>query len=335
MNIIIKRVNLILFFLSLVTSCFSSAMVINNNAPKTYTVQRGDTLWAIAERYTDSPWSWVDLWHNSPYIQNPHLIYPGDIVGIVYVNKQKKLSLLSRSKQTQNIPVGLIDVSMLSPFLTETKIKDLSGINRMAYVLSGEEDRLMMASGDKVYVNGHLSKSINDMYGIYRMSKAHYDPITHEFLGQELILSGMAKKIKNISGLSLLSLKMTNSPVMQGNKVDLVQKLEVLNAMPHYVKKPISARIISILGDRHYAGVYDVLIINKGARDELKEGGILGVNKIARTVVDPKTHKDMNLPPRSIGLVMLIQVYEKLSYALIVKGPMAISIGDIVSSVRK
>ena len=38
----------------------------------------GDTLWDLAERYSENPFLWPQLWDANRYVENPHLIYPGD-----------------------------------------------------------------------------------------------------------------------------------------------------------------------------------------------------------------------------------------------------------------
>jgi len=54
------------------------------NAPDTYTVKRGDTLWDISNIFLTSPWRWPELWGmNKEQIANPHLIYPGQTLRLV------------------------------------------------------------------------------------------------------------------------------------------------------------------------------------------------------------------------------------------------------------
>lgn len=92
---------------------------IREDTPRQYTVKSGDTLWAIAGHFLNDPWYWPELWAKNPQINNPHLIYPGDIISLIYVNGQPVFQV-SRNGQVVNSSAG-INLPQTAATKTETQ----------------------------------------------------------------------------------------------------------------------------------------------------------------------------------------------------------------------
>lgn len=89
---------LILALLALATPVFADTVDLKPDHPDRYVVQKGDTLWDISQRFLKDPWRWASVWKNNDQIKNPHLIYPGDVIVLTYVEGKPQLGVLREEK---------------------------------------------------------------------------------------------------------------------------------------------------------------------------------------------------------------------------------------------
>jgi hypothetical protein len=85
--------------------------------PSTYTVRKGDTLWDISARFLRKPWLWPEIWQANPQVKNPHLIYPGDVLSLVYINGQPVLQSMPSSGPHMAPAIDVVPLSQIEPFL--------------------------------------------------------------------------------------------------------------------------------------------------------------------------------------------------------------------------
>lgn len=145
-------------------SGFSAEPELRDDHPQTYTVVRGDTLWDISGRFLRSPWLWPEIWQANSQIENPHLIYPGDAISLLYLDGQPRLIRGGRPDVVKLSPrvrssgpreaITAIPLNHIKPFLEKTRVLTESDTRNLPYVVSAEESRLRAVPGQVVYVRG-------------------------------------------------------------------------------------------------------------------------------------------------------------------------------------
>ncbi len=190
------------------------------NAPDSYTVKRGDTLWAISGMFLKSPWRWPELWGmNKSQIKDPHWIYPGQIlfldksggrarlrtgkpVATVGSDGSIKLTPQVRISKTSDGAILPIPNSVIEPFLNQAIIVDAKDFAQAPRVVAGVEERTLFSQGDRAYVrawrDGDLSMKPGTPLGyrIYRNAQPLKDPETGEILAYEAHYLATAKLVR-------------------------------------------------------------------------------------------------------------------------------------------
>ncbi|HDS1596625.1 TPA: LysM peptidoglycan-binding domain-containing protein [Stenotrophomonas maltophilia] len=130
----------------LTVAAYATAVEVNGGHPDTYVVRKGDTLWDIAARFLQKPWLWPEIWQANPQIANPHLIYPGDVLSLAYLDRVT----VSQAGPRQEAPIDAIPLAQVEPFLKQLSVVD--SIKQLPYVVGLEDNRLRVSGGDTVYV---------------------------------------------------------------------------------------------------------------------------------------------------------------------------------------
>ena len=141
-------------------------LLLNETVPEQYEVIAGDTLWDISALFLRDPWKWPEIWHANQQIANPHLIYPGDIVSLVYIDGRPKL-MLSRNREEKRspqiriedhrAPIPALPLETIENFLSKNRLTSNSELQSAPYVLGGYERRLLVGLGDDFYARGDFT----------------------------------------------------------------------------------------------------------------------------------------------------------------------------------
>lgn len=340
---------------------------LSPNAPDTYVVKRGDTLWGISGMYLKRPWRWPELWGmNIKAIPNPHLIFPGQTL---YLEKDGAYARLrtSRSSEPETVRVSprtrsdsLADTALptlkphlIEPFLVEPLVVDAQVLQQAPRVIATTEERVLMASGDRVYVRGDAaSPMLADsgaprFYRVFRDAVALKDPVSGEVLGYEAQYLGKAELVRGESFEEVpngkggytaeyvpatISLSGTKEEVRAGDRLLPAPARAFANYTPRAPGMDVDASVVSIYGSSAvtYAAQNQVVAINKGSEDGIEAGYVLTLLTKGDRIKDSTDPKKamIKLPSEVNGTAMVFRTFDRVSYALILEIRDGVRVGD-------
>lgn len=340
----IRHICLGFFALLMSASVLANEVALNPDHPDRYVVVKGDTLWDISAKFLQYPWHWPEIWQVNPQVENPHLIYPGDELTLVYRDGRPVLEL-SRGQQTYKLSpemreirmdeaIHTIPLSIIRPFLTKPRVVGAEVLDTAPYVVATSDERLLSGAGDIVYAKGIIDPEQNE-FNVFRGGKIYFDPNTGEELGVEAIYTGDAV-VKEPGEVSTLGLTYTNREVMVGDRLLPVEEEDFeLNFIPRAPSQPMDGMIISVFDGVSQVGQYQIIVLNLGTLDGLESGHVLSVYKAGKTIRDAvsEDRKAMvTLPDVHAGEALVFKLYEKVSYAIVMKATTSMHLFDKVRS---
>jgi hypothetical protein len=322
------------------------------DAPDTYTVKRGDTLWGISGLFLRTPWRWPELWGmNLEQIRNPHLIYPGQMLYLEKIDGRArlrmgqapsdtvKLSPRVRAEPLDGQAIASIPLHLITPFLNEAIVLNTDELALAPRVVAAQEGRVLIGRGDTAYVRGDVGDTRN--HRVFREARPLVDPDTKAILGYEGRYVGTAEQVRKgesrpgADGKSeIVPATFTVTSIKEevgiGDRLSPVPPSEFKSYAPHPPSGAMAGRIISVYGDALNAGQNQIVSLNKGSADGVERGHVLALwreGDRVRDTTDPK-RIEIKLPDERHGLLFVFSVFDRVSYALIVQVQQPVKAGD-------
>ncbi|WP_176470682.1 LysM peptidoglycan-binding domain-containing protein [Vibrio metoecus] len=305
-------------------------LTLKQNAPTTYTVVKGDTLWDISALYLDSPWLWPRLWQINPEIDNPHLIYPGDKLTLIWRDGQPVLSLKPMRKLSPQVrvlekqAVPTVQEGLVLPYLQSDRLIAQTALQQSVRVIGSSDGRKYLTKQDQLYITGVQTEK---KWGIYR-EVAQYQRDDDVMVALRLVALGeLAMTGGNFSGLSLQE---QNQEILANDialpEVDIEERQLSMTFYPQPAPVGSEAHILGSLEGSQYAGQNQVVVMDQGSSDGLAQGSMFELYQAGAKVSDKKgqftyqqegSDADVQLPSLKVGTLMVIRPYERFSLALI------------------
>ena len=326
-----------------------TAQLIRPDAPMNYSVKRGDTLWDIAAVFLKDPWFWPEIWQINPQVENPHLIYPGDVLSLAYGangDASVRISQYSGARLTPRLrseelegPVDALPFAAISAFLSKPSVMTMEQALEAPHILSFRDEHMIGGTGHEAYVKD-LGGALNERYSVMHIGAPIYDFETNEQVGYEA--SYAATAVVNAPGrVSKTILTEGAREVLEGDRLVHQEGDTPLTFTPHAPNTNVEGHIIAIADNATLVGQYQIVMLNRGERHGLTAGAVLAIDQQGAVVQDKyrtwpfakDPHGEyVQLPSERAGTMIVFKVFDRLSYGLVIGARAPMRVADRVYS---
>jgi hypothetical protein len=305
-----------------------------------HTVESGDTLWDLSTQFLNNPWYWPKVWSYNPQLTNPHWIYPGNEVRF-YPGDENLPTAVDTSEDFDDlaIPGVLSDEDLLrttGDIVTAASAPDsiwtayAGFIDRTSQRFSGQivgsfADSYQLDDYDILYVDMRGEALPGERVAIYRRQREVDHPVTGEFMGYAVEIIGQGEVRDSTPSITSVIVSKSYRPVERG---DYVGPLPAnwgarVGVAPNQVETTgyiveTTSDILVAIGEHHY--VY----IDRGRADGVQIGNRFTVLQRG----DIYTDMQEGFPYEDVGMLLVVDVQENGSTAVVVDSVRSLSVGD-------
>ena len=337
------------FSLTTVTNSYgqqADSPALNPSHPETYVVQPGDTLWDISAMFLQDPWYWPEIWQVNPQVENPHLIYPGDLLSLAYLNGQPVIQLtrgdleggntvrLSPRVRSEalNEAISTIPYDTVAAFLSKPAVLEASELDQLPYLVAHQEG-LMSSTGRDVYVRG-TDAEVGSVFDVVHRGDALIDPDNDEVIGYQGLYVGQGRVRRSGDPATVMMIESAREASV-GDYLIADENVPPITFFPRAPSGDVEGQIISVLDGVSMIGQYQVIVINRGARDGIEPGHVLRVYQTGEVINDPTkdsgfSAEKIRLPDEMAGTTMVFRTFDRMSYALVMEATREMRVLDTV-----
>ncbi|MEM7540238.1 MAG: LysM domain-containing protein [Pseudomonadota bacterium] len=300
----IRKILVFLLLFAAATAVYADEVQIRDDHPGKYVVVKGDTLWDIAGRFLTNPWQWPEIWKGNPQISDPHLIYPGDVVVLSYVDGKPTLSLGSDgvaavreagSREVKLSPaireldkreaIHTIPLDAIQQFLSRPRVVESDTLDLAPYIIGSQDEHLAVGSGNRIYVQG-LDTPQTDKYSIFKAGDPYLDPDSGSVLGYEALHIGDAI-LERLGQPATALVVDAKQEILKGDRLMPQTEDKIPDFMPRAPNADVEGKIISVVNGVSQIGQHQVVVLNRGEEDGLEPGHVLAIYQRGEIAQDP------------------------------------------------
>jgi hypothetical protein len=321
----------------------------------------GDTLWHITAKYLETPWIWPSIWKENEGIENPHLIYPGDLIWITEGEMRKltqeEADALLRGEEIAGIapegeptpaapapaPAHMSDDPFAALDAGETQARRQIIWEGLAFapfisaeeyaaagaVLGNPDEHYWISQEQLMSVSlGEGAVHPGEDFAVFRMRSRVLHPETRELLGYFIEIVGKAEVVEVHPETSMAKVMQAKAEIEPG---DRLTPFEDAAAMFTAVANEgeIAGTIVAMQPHRIYSGDLDLVVLDRGSADGLLSGNELVVYRAGRLVTDPLTTARLMQPDDIVGRLFVLKTSPKTAIAVVTRTRTEIEPGDL------
>jgi len=322
--------------------------LLRPDAPRNYTVKRGDTLWDIATLFLKDPWLWPEVWIINPQVQNPHLIYPGDTLALAFgANGTPQIRLQNGGAARLNPrlrsspldgAIPTLPYASIAAFLSRPSLLTREQLKDAPQVLAFREQHLVGGSNNEIYVN-NLNAPQNARFSVVHVAGPLRDPDNGDLLGYEGVYTATASVLTTTNPQKAV-LSDSARETLTGDVLLAAEESTPLNFVLSAPPENFEGRIISVVDGTELIGQYRVVAINRGKRHGVVPGNIMSIDQAGAVVRDRNSRAGtrsrlgfapkVRLPDERAGTLLVFRTFDRMSYGLVVGASTTIRVADYV-----